>query len=190
MSGGVAEGRPLRADARRNRERVLAAARAVLSEQGLDAPIAVIAQRARVGVGTVYRHFPTREALYRAVVVEGFERVAQSAFGPDAERDPGEAFYAFMAGLVEEGVRNAALGEALERTGYDLDSARPEGRFAGGLANLLARAQAAGAVRSDVSVDDVLALLATCCATGAREDDAAAARRRLAIVADGLQPGV
>src|ERR1700710_2460976 len=70
------EERPLRADARRNREKVLTAARAVFSEHGRDAQMDDVARRASVGVGTVYRHFPTKEALIEALVVDSFERLA------------------------------------------------------------------------------------------------------------------
>src|SRR3954451_3064354 len=69
-------GRPLRADARRNRERILKAARAVFADKGIDAQIDDVAKRAKVGVGTVYRHFPTKEALRDALVRERFEEIA------------------------------------------------------------------------------------------------------------------
>ena len=71
--------KPLRADARRNRERILKAARAVFADQGIDAQIDDVAKRAKVGVGTVYRHFPTKEALLDALVRERFEEIAQFA---------------------------------------------------------------------------------------------------------------
>ena len=71
----VAE-RPLRADARRNRERILKAARAVFAEQGTHSQIDDVARRAKVGVGTVYRHFPTKEALLEALLRERFEEIA------------------------------------------------------------------------------------------------------------------
>src|SRR6266542_643375 len=72
-------GRPLRADARRNRERVLTAAREVFAEQGRDAQMDDVARRAMVGVGTVYRHFPTKEALIDAIAAEAFERLLTAA---------------------------------------------------------------------------------------------------------------
>src|SRR5919202_1474542 len=82
----VAE-RPLRADARRNRERVIAAARAVFAEQGRDAPMDDVARRAEVGVGTVYRHFPTKEALLRAVAEDAFARISAVAGAQDELRE-------------------------------------------------------------------------------------------------------
>src|SRR5919112_521068 len=72
----AADERPLRADARRNREKVLAAARSVFSEHGRDAQIEDVARRGGVGVGTVYRHFPTKEALIEALMVDSFEATA------------------------------------------------------------------------------------------------------------------
>src|SRR5690349_22608185 len=80
MSQLVAPGdRPLRADARRNREKVLTAARKVFSEHGRDAQMDDVARRAGVGVGTVYRHFPTKEALIEALVVDSFQKIALRA---------------------------------------------------------------------------------------------------------------
>ena len=78
--------RPLRADARRNRERVIAAARVVFAEQGRDAQMDDVASRAGVGVGTVYRHFPTKEALIEALAIDRFER--SSALGHEALLNP------------------------------------------------------------------------------------------------------
>jgi predicted PurR-regulated permease PerM len=75
------DARPLRADARRNRERILKAARAVFADQGIDAQIDDVAKRAKVGVGTVYRHFPTKEQLLDAIVREHFEAIAEMARG-------------------------------------------------------------------------------------------------------------
>ncbi len=93
MSQLVAPGeQPLRADARRNREKVLAAARAVFSEHGRDAQMDDVARRAGVGVGTVYRHFPTKEALIEALMVAAFETIAEAAEAALEIEDPWEAF--------------------------------------------------------------------------------------------------
>ena len=83
--------RPLRADARRNRERVIAAARAVFAEHGRDAQMDDVARRAGVGVGTVYRHFPTKEALLVALALDAFERVVAEARRALENPDPWEA---------------------------------------------------------------------------------------------------
>src|ERR1041384_5426357 len=93
MSQLVAPGdRPLRADARRNREKVLQAARSVFSEHGRDAQMDDVARRAGVGVGTVYRHFPTKEALIEALMVAAFQTIADEAHRALDIEDPWEAF--------------------------------------------------------------------------------------------------
>src|SRR5687768_11863989 len=84
--------RPLRADARRNRERVIKAARAVFAEQGRDAQVDDVARRAKVGVGTVYRHFPTKEALLEALVRDRFAQLAEWALEALEEEDAWAAF--------------------------------------------------------------------------------------------------
>ena len=84
--------RPLRADARRNRKKVLAAARAVFSEFGREAQMDDVARRAEVGVGTVYRHFPTKEALIQALMVDSFQAIAAQATAALEIEDPWEAF--------------------------------------------------------------------------------------------------
>src|SRR3954462_12789547 len=84
--------RPLRADARRNRERVLTAARAVFAEAGREAQMDDVARRAMVGVGTVYRHFPTKEALIEAIALDAFEQIAQRAREALEQADPWEGF--------------------------------------------------------------------------------------------------
>src|SRR4051812_4544447 len=88
--------RPLRADARRNRERVLEAARAVFAEHGRDAQMDDVARRAGVGVGTVYRHFPTKEALVAALALDLFERALEASRAALEIDDPWEAFTAAL----------------------------------------------------------------------------------------------
>src|SRR5690349_23270979 len=88
--------RPLRADARRNREKVLAAARVVFAEHGAEAQMDDVARRAKVGVGTVYRHFPTKEALLTALSQDTFARIAERARGLLDLEDPWEAFTTMM----------------------------------------------------------------------------------------------
>src|SRR4051795_12976164 len=88
--------RAQRADARRNRERVIHAARRCMARQGLDAGMEEIARRAGVGVGTVYRHFPTKEALIEGLAAARFQRLAELAHEALAVEDPGEAFAGFI----------------------------------------------------------------------------------------------
>src|SRR4051812_48712111 len=154
----------VRADARRNRARVLAAADELFAAEGLAAPVEAIAHRAGVGPGTIYRHFPTKEALFEAVVGQ---RLAQ--FGEDGRRlataaDPGAAFAEFFARSVARAAVNHALCDAIEAgTGRQAaipPTAREE--FQAALNTLLVRAQQSGAVRPDVDIDDVSALLTGC----------------------------
>src|SRR5919206_2825813 len=105
------EERPLRADARRNREKVLAAARTVFSENGRDAQMDDVARRAGVGVGTVYRHFPTKEALIEALMVDAFETIAAHARDALAIEDPWEAFTSVMWRGAEVMAGGRALSE-------------------------------------------------------------------------------
>jgi AcrR family transcriptional regulator len=88
--------KPLRADARRNREKVLAAARAVFAEQGVDAQMDDVARRADVGVGTVYRHFATKEVLLEAVVSGRLAQLTDEARALVDAADPAEAFFDFV----------------------------------------------------------------------------------------------
>ena len=182
--------RQLRADARRNRERILAAADEVLAAEGLSVPIDVIAARAGVGVGTVYRHFPTQEALYEAIVIERFERFVVEAHALTASDDPGAAFFGYLSSMAEQGTQNMALADALARSGYDIKAAKIDvkQRLFAALDGLLTRAQAAGDVRGGITTDDVVALLAASCYTTDRDGGAAAAKRRFEIVCDGLRP--
>src|SRR5438105_699085 len=92
-SGDAAAGRHLRADARRNRQRVLEAAEAVLATHGLAAPIDEIARAAGVGVGTVYRHFPTKEALLEAIVLSHLEPILAEVRSLLTAADPGGALF-------------------------------------------------------------------------------------------------
>jgi AcrR family transcriptional regulator len=184
--------RPLRADAVRNRARILEVARATFASEGLGAPIDVIAERAGVGVGTVYRHFPTKEALGAAILTDMIEALIADAEGLVEADDPGQALEDFLAAIITEGTACAALAGAFSEEGYDLKAAAPnlEPQFTAALERLLVRAQAAGAVRPDVEAGDLLALMgATCIVTGQRGRDAEAGRRLLAVVVGGLRSG-
>lgn len=151
----------LRADARRNRARVLAAAQEAFAEEGPAVPLDEIARRAGVGAGTVYRHFPSKESLFEAVVLHGLERLAEEAQSLLDAADPGAAFFGYFDVVAEQAMLNKALCDALETsTGSVLatPSVQKE-RFRAGIGELLRRAQAAGAVRPDVEPDDLAALI-------------------------------
>src|SRR3954451_9417343 len=182
--------RPLRADARRNRERVLNAARAVFGEQGREAQMDDVARAAEDGVGTVYRHFPTKEALLEALAVDAFERIRVIARENLANvTDPWEAF----AQTLWHGAEILAADRALSEVMAEVPGPVPIGSAAQRelnetMAELIQRAQAAGALRPDTVLDDVPMLM---CGIGAATRKShmcpGAWRRHMAIVIDGLR---
>jgi AcrR family transcriptional regulator len=184
-----ASGRPLRADALRNRAKVLAAAEEVFAVQGTSASTEEVARKAGVGIGTVFRHFPTKESLLEAVLVALLERLAAEARDLRSADDPGAAFFGFFTRVVSQAATKQAVTEALAEAG--IDARKATGRAGPGLKAalgvLLERAQEAGAVRADVGPGEVMALLAgmsyAAGRAGAREDV-------LRIAFDGLRPRV
>jgi AcrR family transcriptional regulator len=184
-------GRPLRADARRNRERVLTAARAVFAEQGHDAQMDDVAKRAEVGVGTVYRHFPTKEALIDAIALDAFERLLAFATEQVAreDADPWEALEATMWASAEILAGDRAVAEVMaEMAGpLNFDEALQE-KASAAMTALVERAQAAGALRPDVIVDDIVMIMCGVgTATRKPHSCTEAWRRHLAILLDGLR---
>jgi AcrR family transcriptional regulator len=187
QAGG--QSRPLRADARRNRDRVLAAAFAAFASEGLSVPVHEIARRAGVGTGTVSRHFPTKESLFAAVFMSRVEWLDGLARDLGEAADAGDAFFRFFAALVAEGAANRGLADALTGAGFDIKAAAsgPDRDVAGAMAGLLARAQQAGAVRPDIGPADVLALVSGCLARPPDPDDPAARDRLVAVVCAGMR---
>ncbi|MFA1551255.1 TetR/AcrR family transcriptional regulator [Actinomadura chokoriensis] len=151
---------PQRADARRNRERILQAAFEAFAAEGHLVPLDDIARRAGVGAGTVYRNFPTKEALFQAVVTVRIERIVDEARALGGAADPADAFYGFVTQVVERAMFNHAVCEALAADMRGFDASGMDEQFTAALDVLLRRAQNAGAVRPDVDVQDVRALLA------------------------------
>lgn len=175
-----------RADARRNRDRVLAAAQDAFAEEGILVPLDEIARRAGVGAGTVYRHFVTKEALFAEVVSDRIERVVDEGRELLDERDPGQAFYDFFATVVERAAFNRAVCEALEhRSG--ICSVEVQRDFDNLVAELLRRAQAAGSVRADVDAAEVRTLLTGCITM---ERGRARPGRMVELITDALRPSV
>jgi AcrR family transcriptional regulator len=151
--------RPLRADARRNRGAVIAAARELFAEQGLDAQMEDIAHAAGVGVGTVYRHFPTKEDLVRALAADRFERMADRARAALERPDPWPAFCDFMRQATEEQAKDRGLAEVwASRGGLMRQSALAAGMMPL-LSELVARAHEVGGLREDVGPEDVPMLI-------------------------------
>jgi AcrR family transcriptional regulator len=178
---------PRRADARRNRARVLEAAAAAFAADGPQVPLDEIARRAGVGAGTVHRHFASKEALIQAVVAGRVEDLAARARELAGAPDPGAAFYQLFAFLVVEGSASHVIGARLAAAGVDVGAliAVPLGALQAAVAALMARAQRAGAVRADIGPPEVAALMA-----GAVEIERhpSGGRRGVEILCDALRP--
>jgi AcrR family transcriptional regulator len=177
--------RKLRSDARRNRERILDAARAVFSAQGVDAQMDEIARRAGVGVGTVYRHFPTKEALLGELVAQKFRRLTDNARAAMEAEDPWEGFAGMLRANAELAARDAALQNALMHAGAIRQHAGEERRTLEDLAaRIVRRAQEAGELRPDFTIDDIPMLMCGVSSTMREHFDW---RRHLELVLDGLR---
>jgi AcrR family transcriptional regulator len=187
--------RPLRADAARNRAKVLEAANEAFAAEGPGVALDEIARRAGVGAGTVYRHFPTKEALLQAVVSDRLHSLAAEAEARLAApgTDPGEAFFGYFIEIIESGLEKADLTEALTAAGAGVgaETLAAGARLMAGLGTLLHRAQQAGNVRTDVSADDLHALAAAAIAAEKRAaagPDPAPGGRMTRVICDGLRP--
>jgi AcrR family transcriptional regulator len=193
----------MRADARRNRARILEVAFATFAAEGLSVPVHEIARRAGVGTGTVSRHFPTKEALFQALIEH---RAAQLLDEADAlarghADDPAAAFFAFLGLLTADLGVDRGLADALAGAGIDLEQTDAGQQVTARLGQLLDQAQRAGAVRPDVRLTDVKALMTGCLipdadapraapatpADPARPEPSPEVRRRLAVVCAGLR---
>jgi AcrR family transcriptional regulator len=148
--------RPLRADARRNRERILASAGELFARQGHEAQMDEIAAHCGLGLGTLYRHFPTKEALLTAIVRRRFEGMADIARQAELIDDPGEAFDAVLRGYLEAADGDSAFqlallgSESLQWAGI----AEQKAEFRAAVSRIIERAVAAGAVRADLTFSD------------------------------------
>ena len=181
-------GRPMRADARRNRERILDAARAVFAELGGEAQMDTIAARAGVGVGTVYRHFPTKDALLAQMVEQRFVVFADWAAEAEAVEEPWEAFSGYLRRCLEHCASDLGTQYALMAvSGADLAAAAAERTgLSAATERLIVRAQAADAMRRDFTIDDIPVVM--CGLSAAMTVPSWDWRRFLAIVLDGLRP--
>ncbi|GIJ54898.1 TetR family transcriptional regulator [Virgisporangium aurantiacum] len=179
---------PMRADARRNYERLVTAARQAFTEDGAAAYLDDIARRANVGPGTLYRHFPTREALLAAVYRGDVDAMADRARDLAAELPPAEALHAWLRLQLDYIKAKKGLGSAVKAMLAD-DSetlAWCKDTMRGALGGLLGSAQDAGLVRTDVDATTVLRLVhGVGLASEAAPEDA---DRLLSIVLDGLRP--
>ncbi|WP_460071383.1 TetR/AcrR family transcriptional regulator [Streptomyces sp. YKOK-I1] len=177
--------RPSRKDAARNFDALLAAAREAFAEHGAEASLEDIARRAGVGIGTLYRNFPTRRVLFESVYAEEVNALCRAAVELSADREPWEALTAWLDRFAGYMVTKRAVREALEDESEIFQACRESMYAAGG--PLLERAQEAGVARSDMDFGDLLRLVAGVTATayldGAQRD------RVLAIALDGVRAG-
>ena len=184
--------RPQRADARRNRERILVAAKKVFAELGAEAHMEVVARRSGVGVGTLYRHFPTKEDLLGELVAEQFAAFADQARSSLASvDDPWEALAGTLRANAQLASENLAVQHAI--TGSEVNWERVEAVRNDLLSvteQLVERAHAAGVVRDDLDVSDIPTVMCGLCSTmGATRGDGTPQdwRRHLEILLDGMR---
>jgi AcrR family transcriptional regulator len=180
--------RPLRADAKRNRARVLEAAQTVLASEGLSAPIDRIAEEAGVGVGTIYRHFPTQEALYEAVVLQAVAELIAYGKSLATAADPGAAFFTLLGRVIDDVLSTKAVADALSSAGVDIKEQLSDAlaQLEQSMSSLLRGAQRAGAVRSDVRAREVLALI-TAGSIAAEHFEPKRQQQMLSVILDGLR---
>jgi AcrR family transcriptional regulator len=183
--------RPQRADARRNRERIVAAARAAFAEQGIEAQMDDIAGRAGVGVGTVYRHFPTKDALVGALAAQHFEAIAElgesALSGPGA---PGVRLEAFLWESARRMGADAALAEIMaERPQAMGDAASEQARLGAAVDALVAAGVASGELRPDATGADIPTIMCGLGSVMAKRELGFVGgwERYLTIVLDGLR---
>jgi AcrR family transcriptional regulator len=182
----------MRADALKNRERILEAAETTFASLGLSVPIDVVAQRAGVGVGTLYRHFPTKEALFEAIVMTRLDELVDETKTRIDAGDPADALFSFLRRFANEALAKADLFDAMNAAGFDIKSqcAGMVDDLKRGLDVLIGRAKAVGAVRADVTGDEVMSLISgTCMAARQAGLDDASCKRMVDIVCDGLRLG-
>ncbi|MDA8427094.1 MAG: helix-turn-helix domain containing protein [Treponema sp.] len=182
--------RRVRADAQRNLDALLQSAKEVFATSGVDAPVREIAEKAGVGIGTVYRHFPQRADLVAAVFRREIDACAEAAQVLAAEHEPGEALARWMQRYAAFIGTKRGLASALHsgNPAFDPLPAYFRERLEPALQTLLASAAAAGEVRSDFVAEDLLDAVASLCMR-AYDRGPDHARRMVALLVDGLRYG-
>jgi len=180
----------MRADARRNRELILTAAKAAFGEAGVHAQMDDVARRAGVGVGTVYRHFPTKEALVGELVGEKFRLLLEAARAALDVEDPWEAFAGTLRRNAELMAADAVVQDALKRSEIDWSYAEgPRAELDATFAVVIERGRAAGVIRPDFTIGDVPMLMCGLCSTMANGGPSPTFdwRRHLELMLDGIR---
>ncbi|MEA2167900.1 MAG: hypothetical protein QOF76_1200 [Solirubrobacteraceae bacterium] len=180
---GFALERPHRADARRNFDALLGAARRTFADAGTDVPLEDVARRAGVGIGTLYRNFPSRRDLLEAVYVAEVEELCQAAHDV-AGREPYDAFTTWLRQFASYVVTKHALMEGLDKQSEIFQACRSAMHAA--IGPVFARAVAAGAIRDDASLDDVLRMIAGVIASHYADEEQRERVLRLAL--DAIRP--
>jgi AcrR family transcriptional regulator len=180
--------RSVRADAQRNIEALLEAAKAVFATSGVDAPVREIAAKAGVGVGTVYRHFPQRADLIAAVFRREIDACADAAPKLADQHESFEALARWLQRYAAFIATKRGLAPALHSGNSAFESLRAyfEKRLRPALRTLLESAAAAGAIRTDVNADDILGAVASLCI---HSDRPGRAQRMVTLLVDGLRYG-
>lgn len=155
--------RPIRADAQRNRVRILAAAEVVFATGGPNASTEEVARRAGVAIGTVFRHFPTKADLLRALMKRLLQQVTDDAADLIAHGDPATALFEFFGRLVERTEENRTVVSLLSAEGMDVPIGGPLATLTEAMQQLLTHGQRAGVIRAAIRVDEVMALLESAC---------------------------
>ena len=179
----------MRTDARRNREIVLRTAIDAFSEEGVAVSLGRIAQRAGVGAGTVYRHFPSKDALLEAVLADHVEELVAAADRWAARADPGDALIGFLAQMSEKSAGRAHVCETLstDRSWPRAVLGAAMRRYQEALQRLLRAAQSCGAVRADIDMDDLTAISIGCANLRAAHPDSVRGRELVLGVLAGLR---
>lgn len=181
----------MRADACRNRERVLEAADKLFTSVGLKTQMEEVAELAGVGVGTVYRHFPTKDVLIEAVVTSIFQSLLRDAEAALADPDPGAAFRRFFSTMAGVQARHRGFAEEMAaKVGMPIKAARLKGALHQTVTKLVARAQEAGAIRNDIGPADVAMLFSGIAHAVeiAGDFEPTLHQRYINIILDGLRP--
>jgi AcrR family transcriptional regulator len=150
----------MRQDARENRERILAAAEAVFGAQGATGSTEEVARRAGVGIATVFRHFPTKEALIEAALLRHFDELTRRAQALAGGEDPAVAWRTLVRALIETGATKLTLASLLtERDEFSDSATAASDRLKGAVDEVLRRAQDSRAVRPSVTIEEVYLLI-------------------------------